>query len=1116
MKFRLPATCRSITHRSVFLAALLLAFLPLSFSLHAQSVHGWQGTITIPTYRLGPPDPNPPFALVNPHPVYPYPMLDDLSDQRAPQTYRAIYLENQYLKITILPELGGHVYSVYDKLNHREMLYRNRVIKYGLVGPRGAWIAGGMEFSFPFAHTTDTVSTVESELHQNADGSATAVVGAIDWVSKMYWQIALTLHRDTARLEEGVTLFNATPLNHLYLFWTNTAVPATDDLEYIYPMRETISDDPFAIVQSWPVWEGVDQGWYKNDPSALAIFARDVHRNFFGVYYHQSNYGVVHVSNFRQDPGKKLWSWGTARSGRIWDNILSDEDGPYNEIQSGRFATQGYREFMEPHRVEQWTEYWYPVSGLDGGFVEATSQLALNVNYSGSGTSGEAKLFLSPVANLPNATVTVSLGSNPLRTMRNVALAPMHSVAFIIPVPDLERARRELRVNVQSAQGNVLLDWSASEPVDGNPDLVPSVGKPLQTPISVTPQTPLEQLYLQGVFLQKTGETEGARKIYQQVLERDPGYVPALLQEAFYAYRAADFTSSEHLIDLASQRENENPMIAYTAGLIYRAQGRLSLANDAFWSAIHYGPASAPGLSLSAAYLELGEIALRQDEYPQAVDLLQHAVDSNPTDALALTDLAVAQRLNGDTQAAAIPSTKASQQMSLLPYALAENWLDTSGSKSVANHAWANTIASDPQNYLAVAAWYHDLGAWESSDAVLHAAIANLPAQSLSPMIYYYLASNSRQRGDQQQAASFATKAASLPIAEVFPNSITDAAVLTEAVQQSPQDAHAKYALGNFLFAHARYDEAAGQWSAARAQHFENPVLLRNLGVYQWHIKHDLPNAASDYARAIALSPSNFRLYEDLDEIYEEGGDAAAREKLFRDAPAGVLDRDTVRARHALFFIEQLEPDPALALLAGHRFKPWEGGVVIHSIFVRANTQKGKMALAAHHPEQAAEDFKAAMEYPEDLGTGRPAQPGLTEQYYWLGVALADQNKSAEAAKAWETAAQGNGSQGNGKTDVFSALAYRKLGQNDRADQILQQVIARASESSPEPGPEPALEPGPDANDFNVAGIAAQFQGDKEHAQQYFRRALTLNPLFWPARVAVAEMNSAGTLHPSH
>jgi tetratricopeptide (TPR) repeat protein len=139
------------------------------------------------------------------------------------------------------------------------------------------------------------------------------------------------------------------------------------------------------------------------------------------------------------------------------------------------------------------------------------------------------------------------------------------------------------------------------------------------------------------------------------------------------------------------------------------------------------------------------------------------------------------------------------------------------------------------------------------------------------------------------------------------------------------------------------------------------------------------------------------------------------------------------------------------------------------------------------------------MEYPEDLGTGRPAQPELSEQFFWLGVALAAQNKTAEVTKAWETAAQGHGPRDNGKPDVFSALACRKLGQDDRAQQILQQAIAAASR--------PAARP----SDLYTAGMAAEFQGDTEHAQQYFRRVLALDPLFWQARVAIAEIDSAGT-----
>ncbi|HEX6773912.1 MAG TPA: DUF5107 domain-containing protein [Acidobacteriaceae bacterium] len=1066
-----------------FAAALLLSTLLLfPFGAHCQPVHAWEGSITIPTYKLGPPDPNPPFPLVNEHPIYPYPMLDDLGERREPRSWRAIYLENQFLKITILPELGGHVYSVYDKLHHREMLYRNHVIKYGLVGPRGAWIAGGMEFSFPFAHTTDTVSTVSSTLHPNPDGSTTAFVGAVDWVSNMYWQIAITLRPGEARLEEGVTLFNATPLSHLYLFWTNTAVPASDDLQYIYPMRETISDDPFDIVQSWPLWKGVDQSWYRNNPGATAIFARDVKRSFFGVYYHQSNYGIVHVSDFREDPGKKLWSWGTAPSGRIWDTILSDSDGPYNEIQSGRFATQGYREFMEPGRIEQWTEYWYPVSDLDGGFVEATSQMALNVTFA----NGQAKLLFSPVAALQNATVTVTIGDTPVRTIRDVQLTPLHPATFDVPLPDMDRARKKLHVSVKSSDGRTLLDWLAAEPIDGNPELNPLAGKPLAMPVEITSATPVEQLYLEGVFLEKRGDTDAARRLYDHALARDPGFVPALLQQAFFHYRAADFVAAQRFVDRALARENENPLAFYAGGLIDRAQGDLARAADAFWSVIHYGPAFAPGLSLAPAYLQLGEIAIQQHNYAAAINLLQQAIDHDPANALALAALAAAQRLTGDRRAAAASSVKALAITPLLPYALAENWLDAA---PAATPQWTNTIGSDPQNYLAVAAWYHQLGDWSSSNAILHAAIASLPAQSLSPLLYYYLASNSREQHEPRRAAEFAAKATSLRIDQVFPNTLTDAAILTDALKQNTGDAHAAYALGNFLFAHARYDEAAALWSTALQHHFESAVLQRNLGVYQWHVKHHLDEAVGHYSRAIQISPTDYRLYDDLDNIYEQQGSTAAREKLFAQAPAAILDRDTIRARHALFFLEQIQPDQALALLRNHRFKPWEGGVIIHNIYVRANMEKGRQALAAHQPAQAADVFRAAMEFPEDLGTGRPPDPDLSEQLYWLGIALDAQGKASDAKSAWQSAA----SQTAETPSVFTALAYRKLGDQDHASKLLNELVQRATR------------PNATAHDLYTAALAQLSLGHKDEATHDLRRSLTLDPSLWEARVAAAQ-----------
>jgi tetratricopeptide (TPR) repeat protein len=1098
--------------RCAFIRCLALAFLSAPAITRAQAsiaatsasqvVHAWGGTITIPTYKLGPADPNPPFPLVSKNPVYPYTMLDDLTNDRVPMTYCAIYLENRYLKITILPQLGGHVYSVYDKIDHREVFYRDNVIKYGLVGPRGAWISGGMEFSFPYAHTTDTVSTVESVLRHNPDGSATSVVGAIDWVSNMHWEIAITLRPNTARVEEGVTLFNSTPRNHLYLFWTNSAVKAADDLQYVYPMRETIYDDPFAIAQNWPVWHGIDKSWYKNDASSMAAFGRDVHRNFFGIYYHASNYGVVHVANFRQDSGKKIWTWGTAPSGKIWDHILSDDDGPYNEIQSGRFYTQGYREFMNPRLIENWTEYWYPVRGLDGGFVEATSQLAINVIYPSAGSaSSQVKLLVSPVADIADATVIVKQGSNVLRAFHHADFAPLKTSTFNIPVQNVEDAKKNLDVEIQSTQRKTLLHWSAAAPIDGNPNFVPMAGKPIAEPITINTHTPIEQLYLQGVFLQKTENQAAALRIFDRVLAQDPSYVLALVKEAWYNYDIADLKKADSLIASATRRDTENPYIAYTAGVIDRAEGNFSLANDALWNSIHYGAVNTPGPTLAASYVELGEIAIHQGKAAQAIELLKTAVGYNSDDAFALADLAAAERLSGDLHDAEWYSAEAVEKMPLLPYALAEQWQDQSAAGAKANivspasSSWTNVLNSDPQNYLAVASWYHSIGAWQSSSTILRIAEQDPSAKEIVPMADYYLASNARELGHDRQADEYASKAAASIVTSTFPNRLQDVAVLQEALRHNPADAQAQYSLGNFLFAKGRYHEAATLWAKAIGEGFSNAVILRNLGIYQWRIKHNFAGAADDYSRAIQLSPAQYRLYPDLDKIYEQEGNTAARIRLFQTAPPAVLDQDTVRARRALLFIEQGRYDSALALFANHVYNRWEDEDKFHNMFVVANMEKGKRELRDRDPQQAEASFRQSLQYPENLRMGAPAQPDTAEQMYWIGNALQAQGKTAEAKSAWQKAAD----QGKGKTNasaVYSALAYRKLGNDDEAQQLMQGCIQSAAQ------------PKPTAEDYFAAGSAAQYSNHADQARKYFQQALDVDPLFWQARIALKNLES--------
>ena len=400
-------------------------------------------------------------------------------------------------------------------------------------------------------------------------------------------------------------------------------------------------------------------------------------------------------------------------------------------------------------------------------------------------------------------------------------------------------------------------------------------------------------------------------------------------------------------------------------------------------------------------------------------------------------------------------------------------------------------LQSDPQNYVAIAAWYHSLGAWKSADLVLKVAANDAAASTIFPMVNYYLASDARQEGDAQAADQYARQAASSKAVAVFPNRLEDESVLLEALEATPVDAQAKYELGNFLFAHDRYEEAAGLWKKAMDEGFNNAVIARNVGLCDWHIKHDLAEAGEEYARAIALSPGEYRLYSDLDEIYEQEDNISARDELFQQAPRPVLDHDSVRARYVLFLTETKRYKEALAELATHHFTPWEGGVSIYNLYVVANMQSGEQALSDHQFAEAEKYFREAMRYPENLGTGEPSAPPLLEQLYWLGNALEAENQQQNAKTAWERVAS-EGKTGSESCELFSALALEKLGEQSSARDLLQTCIADAEQ------------PGASAGAFFQAGMAEQNIGHAQRARADFRRALIVDPLYWRARIALS------------
>jgi tetratricopeptide (TPR) repeat protein len=1017
-------------------------------------------------------------------------LLDDLTNRREAKTYHAVFMENEFLKAIILPELGGHLYSLYDKVNKHEVFYRNNVVKYGLVSLRGAWMSGGVEFNFPNGHTVVSVSPVSFTTAQNPDGSATVVVGDVDLITEMHWEVALTLRPGQARLEQQVTLFNDTGLTNPFWYWANAAVPATEDMRFIYPMRE---GNPHSREEIWsyPVHDGVDYSWYKNIRHPTSIFGRQVHRNFFGAYYENSDYGVVHVADFRQVLGKKTWTWGVGDDGLIWTDLLTDHDGAYNEIQSGRFETQLEYEFLAPRRVESFTEFWYPLHGLGGGFVEATPSLALNANFvkAAAGAAQHVEVTVYPTQAIPDVRVNVKLGTETLKDFGPVALEPMTAMKLDVPVADLEAARGKLEVNVAGTNGQLFLHWSAADPIDGNPDFVPAAGvhPPSHKPADAMT---VEELYLSGVAAEKDGDEQTAEETYRAVLKRDPAYIPASVKMAWQELRAGDFPSAEKFLAPALARDDGNPEALYAAGVVYRAEQRWSKAQDMLWADLRFGgePAS--------AYAQLGEIALATQNYRQAIPLLYRSISYNPADAMAAADLAVAFRRAGQIADAEKVITQVMEHMPLLPYGRAERWIVQNAQEKAQNKPasgtpfdWAQPFSpASPEAFLQVAAWYRKLGDLDSSDAVLQFAVKQLSAVGVSPLVYYYLAANAHDRGNNAQADDFARQGQSAPYARVFPNRLADAEVIDMELRDHPLDSHALYFMGNFLFAHGRYDEAARMWTQAFGQGFEYSVLLRNLGLYAWRVKNDLLDASNFYEKAVKLAPEDYRLYTDLDELYFQTGKTVAREKLFADAPESVRERDTVVLRRARLLTQEGQYDRALAALMKHTFKPWEGGVMVREMYVLTSLQKGMRAMDQNQPAVAEAAFRQAMLYPHNLGSGKPDKPNDAEAWFWLGEALKAEGNAAGAREAWTQASE-EGRESTPLARVYHGLALRRLGQNEAAAQCLDPLMqVKTGEKHP-------------AVEFYAAGVLDLCDGQRPQAGSQFKAAVDADPEFLPARL---------------
>jgi tetratricopeptide (TPR) repeat protein len=990
-----------------------------------------RGELTLPTYRLLGENRNPVFhSQYGVAHIYPYTLQDEIASTPTETRYRTLELENRYLRLTVLPELGGRVYSLFDKIAGQEVFYKNSVIRFSPLAIRGAFFSGGLEFSFPVAHAPTTASPVNWAMTQQADGSASIHIGGIEHMSGLRWTVSLSLFPDRCAVAQDVHLSNPTPLPGRYHYWTNASLASDDRTEFIYPLRRVRSYE-FAGTASWPIarldliadqpglpgMEGVPMWpagrmhapvsfrWEKDMLAQVSIFGREVAADFFGAWQHSHNVGYAHFADSADVAGMKLWSWGRSEVGIVNQTALTDDGSLYAETQCGAMETQLDFEFMPPGGRRAWREWWLPLRGL-GGLSCATSEAGARLVVTPGGDDRMDLLVgLCPVRPMQDLHLTVGLPGKTLIDER-ISCAPEKPWSKTTSIDPRWLADHPLSLRIADPAGGIVMEFVHDRQA-GPVELSPASHEP-------APTGP-EDDFRQGLEHEKMDNRPQALEAYRRALSIDGNHAPANLRLGLMMLRAADFDSARrHLEEAARGGALE---AEYYLGVLCRYLG------DARTAAGHFSVLSPDNSLWSAAQRGLAGIALLEGRWQDAAALLRSGGAGESQTSQSSLLRAIALRRAGETAAAseALQTVLLADPLSLP--ALREASLLDPAAGNPRRELLERLLTDDRQYSLDLACFYLDHGLYQDALALL----TEVAGDWSHPMCAYLAAFVASAVGDPDLSRRWREAANQADPDLVFPSRLWEIVALLYHLQLPSPHARANYYLGNFYFAHHRYDDAARLWEEARDQLGDSDVLLRNLGLHAWNVKHDPALAIGLVQQALQLNPRNQDLYLILDNIYREQDLGAERRELLAAMRRLDPPREDVRKRMLSMMVDLEMHEEVLRILTTEEFGPLEMDQSFHQVYVRALSLRAEAHLKAERLEQAAQDYRQALDYPKSHGVGRPTTGNDAEILYRLACVYEKLGRFQEAISAWRLAGQEHHVFGEG-LHPFVQFALDKLG----------------------------------------------------------------------------------------
>lgn len=958
----------------------------------------------IPTYRIGQPNKNPMFLEKRVYQgssgaVYPHPIIEQIADDKTDQPYHAIWLENRYLKIMLLPELGGRIQMALDKTNQHHFIYYNHVIKPALVGLTGPWISGGIEFNWPQHHRPSTFLPVDYTFEDHPDGSKTVWFSEIERMYRTKGMVGFTLHPDKAYLELSVRLYNRTSLVQSFLWWANPAVAVNDDYQSVFPPDvRAVMDHGKRAVSTFPIATGTyykvnyapgtDISRYKNIPVPTSYMAYHSDFDFLGCYDHGRQAGMMHVADHHLVPGKKQWTWGSGEFGKTWDRQLTDADGPYIELMCGAFTdNQPDFSWLQPGEEKRFSQVFMPYKAI-GAAKNACKEAVINLEIA------DQQATLGVYVTEPRR-VRIVLHSIDRTLYDQVAdLAPEHVVIDRVVIPAGIQAHH-LTLEVQDADSSqTLIRYTPLDPADQ--PAIPDPAQAAKPPAAIDSN---EELYLNGLHLEQYRHASYAPEpYYEEALRRDLLDSRCNTALGRLMLRRGKFAEAELYFRTAIRsltRRNPNPYDGesdHYLGVCLNYQARFTEAFDVFYKATWSAAWQ------DAAFFELARLACRDGRHGEALDLVDRSLARNRYHHKAAhLKIALLRRLSRPDEA--LIQCRASVQDDPLDFGA---WYEQH--KLTDDPDYRALMRDNPNSYLELSLDYAHAGLFQEATDLL----AEVPPSD--PLIAYFRAWYLLQQGDSLAARPMFAQAARLPPDYCFPNQIEAVIVLQAAIEINPADARAPYYLGNFWYAHRQYADAITCWERSRQLDPTFPTVQRNLGLAYMNKQHDPVKAQAAYEQAFALDSHDARVFFELDQLYKTIGHPPA-ERLARLAEHRDLvdQRDDLRIAYVTLLNLVGRFEDALQFLLARPFHPWEGGEgQVIAQYVLSLIELAKLAFRAAHWPQAIELLDRARTYPDSLGEGKLFGARENNIHFYLGVAYSHLNDPERAARHFSLAADGS------------------------------------------------------------------------------------------------------------